>query len=63
MSKRMQVRAFLEFKDGTFGGTEEVLQHPDVWGDLTAGSRRLVKRYSAALANSVYRLTADEKDE
>lgn len=52
MRKVVTIRMFLEFKDGTFRETQEVLQNPDWWGDLTAESRRLVKRYAALLMNS-----------
>jgi hypothetical protein len=58
---KMRMRAFLEFKDGTWGPTDEVLQKPELWESLTAESRRLVKRYAAALGNSGYKIAEDPK--
>jgi len=47
-SKRVKMRQWLEFKDGSFRDVREVLVQPDWWDDLTAESRRLVRRYAAA---------------
>jgi len=51
----MKIKAFLEFKDGSFGATTELLKQPDLWVNLTATSQRLIKRYAAALGNSGFK--------
>jgi hypothetical protein len=43
----MKIRGFLEFKNGEFRDTLEVLVQPDTWKELTPSDRRLVKRYAA----------------
>jgi hypothetical protein len=49
---KMTMREFLEFQDGHFRSTQEVLERPDTWRSLTPESQRLVKRYAAALSGS-----------
>ena len=50
--EKIAIRMFLALKNGDFVETQESLQKPDSWRDLTPESRRLVKRYAALLANS-----------
>jgi len=52
--KTIQMRAFLELKNGNFLGTLELLQQPERWKDLTAADRRLIKGYAARLAGASF---------
>jgi TRAP-type C4-dicarboxylate transport system substrate-binding protein len=47
MKTTTMVRAYLERKDGAFVSTTALLKNPEVWDQLTAESRRLIKRYAA----------------
>jgi len=52
--KTIQMRAFLELKNGNFLGLLELLQQPERWKDLTAADRRLIKRYAARLRGASF---------
>lgn len=54
VKKPMTVRAFLEFKNGSFKSTQEVLRQPDTWENLTPACKRLIKRYAARLENTAF---------
>jgi hypothetical protein len=49
---KVTMRMYLELKNGSFVGTQDILQKPDSWGDLTPESRRLIKRYAALLMDA-----------
>ena len=54
--KTIEMRAYLELKDGSFEETLLLLQRPDLWKNLTAADRRLIKRYAARIGGSTVKL-------